>query len=133
MSGSERGVKLFYKAEYCGTPQSKETRKREYKVCLNERATCIDHFQDNMNRPARRLLRRRHHDPRGIVSADRRAILPRQLLVVLYKHDCCLSDTKAVLAGKHKVEFASVLAHPLGGEVAMLSGANIPFLRVEDR
>ena len=38
MSGSVRGVKLFYKAEYCGTPQSKERRNREYKVCLNERA-----------------------------------------------------------------------------------------------
>jgi len=25
-SGSERGVKLSYKAEYCGTPQSKERR-----------------------------------------------------------------------------------------------------------
>ena len=37
-SGSERGVKLFYKAEYCGTPQSKEGRNREYKVCLNDRA-----------------------------------------------------------------------------------------------
>ncbi len=37
-SGSERGVKLFYKAEYCGTPQSKERRNGEYKVCLNERA-----------------------------------------------------------------------------------------------
>jgi hypothetical protein len=37
-SGSERGVKLFYKAEYCGTPQSKERRNREYKVCLNDRA-----------------------------------------------------------------------------------------------
>ncbi len=38
MHGSERGVKLFYKAEYCGTPQSKERRNWEYKVCLNERA-----------------------------------------------------------------------------------------------
>ncbi len=37
-SGSVRGVKFFYKAEYCGTPQSKERRNREYKVCLNERA-----------------------------------------------------------------------------------------------
>jgi len=37
-SGSERGVKFFYKAEYCGTPQSKERRNGEYKVCLNERA-----------------------------------------------------------------------------------------------
>jgi hypothetical protein len=37
-SGSVRGVKLYYKAEYCGTPQSKERRNREYKVCLNERA-----------------------------------------------------------------------------------------------
>jgi hypothetical protein len=36
-SGSVRGVKLFYKAEYCGTPQSKERRNREYKVCLNDR------------------------------------------------------------------------------------------------
>ena len=33
-----RGVKFFYKAEYCGTPQSKERRNGEYKVCLNERA-----------------------------------------------------------------------------------------------
>ncbi len=43
-SGSERGVKLFYKAEYCGTPQSKERRNREYKVCLNDRALrLLDH------------------------------------------------------------------------------------------
>jgi len=34
-----RGVKLFYKAEYCGTPQSKERSNREYKVCLNERVS----------------------------------------------------------------------------------------------
>ena len=33
-----RGVKFFYKAEYCGTPQSKERRNGEYKVCLNDRA-----------------------------------------------------------------------------------------------
>jgi hypothetical protein len=38
-SGSVRGVKLFYKAEYCGTPQSKERSNREYKVCLNERVS----------------------------------------------------------------------------------------------
>jgi hypothetical protein len=37
-SGSARGVKLFYRAEYCGTPQSKEGRNREYKACLNDRA-----------------------------------------------------------------------------------------------
>ncbi|MBA7676850.1 hypothetical protein ES703_85095 [subsurface metagenome] len=37
-SGSVRGVKLFYKAEYCGTLQSKERSNREYKVCLNEGA-----------------------------------------------------------------------------------------------
>jgi len=44
-SGSERGVKFFYKAEYCGTLQSKERRNREYKVCLNERAILrlLDH------------------------------------------------------------------------------------------
>jgi hypothetical protein len=43
-SGSERGVKLFYKAEYCGTLQSKEKRNREYKVCLNDRALrLLDH------------------------------------------------------------------------------------------
>ncbi len=36
-SRSVRGVKLSRKAEYCGTPQSKERRNREYKVCLNER------------------------------------------------------------------------------------------------
>ena len=43
-SGSERGVKLFYKAEYCGTPQSKERRNGEYKVCLNDRALrLLDH------------------------------------------------------------------------------------------
>jgi hypothetical protein len=30
-SGSERGVKFFYKAEYCGTPQSKERRNGEYR------------------------------------------------------------------------------------------------------
>ena len=39
-----RGVKLFHKAEYCGTPQSKEGRNREYKVCLNDRALrLLDH------------------------------------------------------------------------------------------
>ncbi len=38
MSGSVRGVKLFYKAEYCDTLQSKEKRNWEYKVCLNDRA-----------------------------------------------------------------------------------------------
>jgi len=38
-SGSVRGVKLSYMAEYCGTPQSKERSNREYKVCLNERAS----------------------------------------------------------------------------------------------
>jgi hypothetical protein len=37
-SGSERGVKFFYKAEYCDTLQSKEKRNREYKACLNDRA-----------------------------------------------------------------------------------------------
>jgi len=37
MSGSVRGVNLFYKDEYCGTPQSKEGRNREHKACLNER------------------------------------------------------------------------------------------------
>ena len=43
-SGSERGVKFFYKAEYCGTPQSKERRNGEYKVCLNNRALrLLDH------------------------------------------------------------------------------------------
>jgi hypothetical protein len=43
-SGSARGVKLFYKAEYCGTPQSKEKRNREYKACLNDRALrLLDH------------------------------------------------------------------------------------------
>ena len=43
-SGSARGVKLFYKAEYCGTPQSKERRNGEYKVCLNNRALrLLDH------------------------------------------------------------------------------------------
>jgi len=29
---------FFHMAEYCDTPQSKERRNREYKVCLNERA-----------------------------------------------------------------------------------------------
>ena len=38
MSGSARGVKFFYKAEYCDTLQSKEKRNREHKACLNERA-----------------------------------------------------------------------------------------------
>jgi len=37
-SGSARGVKLFYMAEYCGTPQSKERRNGEYKASLNEGA-----------------------------------------------------------------------------------------------
>ena len=30
---------FFYMAECCDTPQSKERRNREYKVCLNERVT----------------------------------------------------------------------------------------------
>ena len=36
---------FFYMAEYCDTPQSKERRNREYKVCLNERAIVrlLDH------------------------------------------------------------------------------------------
>jgi len=38
MSDSVRGVKFFYKAEYCDTLQSKEKRNWEYKACLNERA-----------------------------------------------------------------------------------------------
>jgi len=43
-SGSASGVKLFYKAEYCDTPQSKERRNGEYKACLNERALrLLDH------------------------------------------------------------------------------------------
>ena len=44
-SGSERGVKLFYMAEYCDTLQSKEKRNREHKACLNERAILrlLDH------------------------------------------------------------------------------------------
>jgi len=44
MSGSVRGVKLFYMAEYCGTLQSKEKRNREYKAYLNIRALrLLDH------------------------------------------------------------------------------------------
>jgi len=45
MSGSERGVKLFYMAEYCDTLQSKEKRNWENKVCLNEKAILrlLDH------------------------------------------------------------------------------------------
>ena len=44
MSGSARGVKLFYKAEYCDTLQSKEKRNWEYKACLNDRALrLLDH------------------------------------------------------------------------------------------
>ena len=43
-SGSERGVKLFYMAEYCDTLQSKEKRNRENKACLNDRALrLLDH------------------------------------------------------------------------------------------
>jgi hypothetical protein len=43
-SGSERGVKLFYRAEYCDTLQSKEKRNRENKACLNDRALrLLDH------------------------------------------------------------------------------------------
>jgi len=36
---------FFHLAEYCDTPQSKERRNREYKVCLNERAILrlLDH------------------------------------------------------------------------------------------
>ena len=43
-SGSERGVKVFYMAEYCDTLQSKEKRNREHKACLNDRALrLLDH------------------------------------------------------------------------------------------
>ena len=43
--GSVRGVKFFYMAESCGTPQSKERSNREYKACLNERALrLLDQF-----------------------------------------------------------------------------------------
>ncbi len=43
-SGSERGVKLFYMAEYCDTLQSKEKRNWEHKACLNDRALrLLDH------------------------------------------------------------------------------------------
>ena len=31
-----RGVKFFYMAEYCDTPQSKERRNWEYKACLSK-------------------------------------------------------------------------------------------------
>ena len=49
-SGSVRGVKLSYKAEYCGTPQSKERSNGEYKVCLNERASrLLDGFDVLLN------------------------------------------------------------------------------------
>jgi hypothetical protein len=36
---------FFHMAEYCDTPQSKERRNLEYKVCLNERAILrlLDH------------------------------------------------------------------------------------------
>ena len=35
---------FFHKAEYCDTPQSKERRNGEYKVCLNEGALrLLDH------------------------------------------------------------------------------------------
>ncbi len=43
-SGSERGVKFCYMAEYCDTLQSKEKRNREHKACLNDRALrLLDH------------------------------------------------------------------------------------------
>ncbi len=43
-SGSERGVKLFYMAEYCDTLQSKEKINWENKACLNDRALrLLDH------------------------------------------------------------------------------------------
>jgi hypothetical protein len=46
-SGSVRGVKFFYKAEYCDTLQSKEGRNVEYKVCLNKRAShLLDKFSN---------------------------------------------------------------------------------------
>ncbi len=63
MHGSERGVKLFYKAEYCGTPQSKERRNREYKVCLNERA----------------ILRLLDHRPRFLSYVEYKAIFQKGL------------------------------------------------------
>ena len=46
-SGSVRGVKFFYKAEYCDTPQSKERRNWENKACLNKRAS---HLLDSPTR-----------------------------------------------------------------------------------
>ena len=43
--GSVRGVKFFYMAESCGTPQSKERSNREYKICLNKRVLrLLDQF-----------------------------------------------------------------------------------------
>jgi len=42
-SGAVRGVKFFYKAEYCDTPQSKERRNGEYKASINKRASRLLH------------------------------------------------------------------------------------------
>ena len=44
-SGSVRDVDVLCMAEYCDTPQSKEGRNWEYKVCLSNRA--IVHLLDN--------------------------------------------------------------------------------------
>jgi len=48
-SGSVRGVDVLCMAEYCDTPQSKEGRNGEYKVCLSNRAIVhlLDYFYLN--------------------------------------------------------------------------------------
>ena len=56
-SGSERGVKFFYMAEYCDTLQSKEKRNREYKVCLNDRALRLLDHNVTVKRSVFRLLK----------------------------------------------------------------------------
>ena len=47
--GSVRGVDALCMAEYCDTPQSKEGRNWEYKVCLSNRAIVhlLDFFDDS--------------------------------------------------------------------------------------
>jgi hypothetical protein len=47
-SGSVRGVKLFYKAEYCGTPQSKEEKQRIQSMPKRESFTSTRPIQSQL-------------------------------------------------------------------------------------
>ncbi len=73
-----RGTLTFFRmAEYCDTPQSKERRNWEYKVCLNERAILrlLDHdvmpgvlesLGDNVWINTEDIIRERHDLRKGV-------------------------------------------------------------------